>query len=181
MGDLAGEFGAVLLQFEQVMAQLRSLHDQMSRLGERLADGGLSHGSAASARVIVNRNQRVITLDGKDLAPPGKLFEIMAALCEDVGDVASFSRIEELVWERGYGASPGQFYNLISKTRRALEAQELAYSIENVRGWGYRLRQPQLQDTPKRSARVMTGLSEADGLLCRYLSAHAFELNGCRE
>ena len=106
----------------------------------RRASGAPATGPQRRGPIELDRDARVVRLEGRELRLPPKPFRLIELLFDQAGRVMSREALETAIW----GATLAQgdaLRALVAATRRAFDAAGCAHDpIENLHGHGYRLR-----------------------------------------
>ncbi|WP_210491749.1 response regulator transcription factor [Patulibacter sp. SYSU D01012] len=92
------------------------------------------------ARVRVDRQQRLVSIDGDELALTRREYGLMAALTAEAGRVLPSDVLVDRVWDGMATADQVKLY--VSRLRRKLADHDADKTVETVRGIGYRYRPP---------------------------------------
>ncbi|MDP9396520.1 MAG: response regulator transcription factor [Actinomycetota bacterium] len=105
-------------------------------------------------RLVIDRRERRVLLDGDEVALTLKEFELLDLLCADPGALVRRERIMESVWDAHYVGSTKTLDVHVAALRRKLADREW---IETVRGAGFRLGRPALAAPPRAADGSETG------------------------
>ncbi len=85
--------------------------------------------------LCIDLERKIATIDGRELRLAAKELSLLALLMRDAGSVVSKEMIVESLWTPAEGVSDGAIRVYINRLKQELEG----FSIENIRGVGYRL------------------------------------------
>ncbi|WP_022927929.1 response regulator transcription factor [Patulibacter americanus] len=112
---------------------------------EALVRRGRSAGAAAETvdvyeddLLVVDREQRLVTLRGTELSLTRREYALLAALTSEAGRVLPSDVLIERVWDGMATADQVKLY--VSRLRRKLAVHDADTAVETVRGIGYRYR-----------------------------------------
>jgi DNA-binding response OmpR family regulator len=92
------------------------------------------------ALLTVDREQRLVTLGGTELALTRREYALLAALTDEAGRVLPSDVLIDRVWDGMATADQVKLY--VSRLRRKLAPHDADGAVETVRGIGYRYRPP---------------------------------------
>lgn len=92
-----------------------------------------------SSALVVDRNQRRVTMDGKPIELTAKEFDLLAVLAEDPGRAFTRQELFTRVWDPVWVGTGKTLDVHIGSLRKKLDDPEL---IQTIRGVGYRLNNP---------------------------------------
>jgi DNA-binding response OmpR family regulator len=101
----------------------------------RRAEDRLERNVLALDDVLVNRERREVSVDGRPIALRAKEFDLLAYLLEHPGIVFTREQLLERVWGMEYSAGTRTVDMHVVRLRRQLRRPDL---IETIRGIGYR-------------------------------------------
>ncbi|WP_217587154.1 response regulator transcription factor [Lentibacillus saliphilus] len=90
-------------------------------------------------RIMINRKNYEIEADGKTMILPLKEFELLAQLASYPDRIFSREQLLELVWGRDYTGSDRTIDVHIKRLRARFSPERHGFSIQTVRGLGYKL------------------------------------------
>ncbi|HEY1697315.1 MAG TPA: response regulator transcription factor [Polyangiaceae bacterium] len=114
--------------FDELLARLQAL----SRRGPRWSDSIRRFG-----RVIVDADQRVVTVDGARLALTAREFDIVAMVCSRSGRVVVRSHLLEAVWGDATERTAASLDVLMARIRRKFGKHGVSDALKTVRQVGY--------------------------------------------
>lgn len=89
--------------------------------------------------MTIDKNNRVVTVDGTMLELTGKEFDLLFFLATNKGRVFTKKQIYTQVWDDEYAFDDSNIMSFISKLRKKIEPDpEQPFYIQTVRGVGYR-------------------------------------------
>src|SRR5450756_441233 len=88
-------------------------------------------------RLILDRNQRIVRLDGREIALPKKEFVLLELLMRRAGQVVTRSQLIEAGWGYDADVSDNNIDFYISSLRSKISADSPSSSIRTVRSLGY--------------------------------------------
>jgi DNA-binding response OmpR family regulator len=122
---------------QELLARVEAL------LRRRGAAAGEATDRYADALLEVDFTQRLVKLEGNELALTPLEFRLLAAFVRNAGQVLSHEQLLERVWNDPYGVSRDQVKLYVGYLRRKLAGAGGASEVlETVRGFGYRYRPP---------------------------------------
>lgn len=105
--------------------------------GQGASQTSTSSGQVRSGQVLIDRDRRIVTLDGAPIPLSRKEFDVLALLARDPGVVVRREQLLGEIWQTLW-AGGGRTLEVHVASIRAKTQPDL---IETVRGVGYRLRQ----------------------------------------
>jgi DNA-binding response OmpR family regulator len=115
----------------ELVARMKAV---LRRTDGRSAEEVLTHGD-----VVLNRNAREVTVDGKPVELTTKEFDLLATLLENPGIVVSRDQLLDRVWGMTYPGGTRTVDVHVAQLRRKLGRPEL---VRTVRGAGYKTARP---------------------------------------
>jgi len=89
--------------------------------------------------MTIDKNNRVVTVNGTMLELTGKEFDLLFFLATNKGRVFTKKQIYTQVWDDEYAFDDSNIMSFISKLRKKIEPDpEQPFYIQTVRGVGYR-------------------------------------------
>jgi DNA-binding response OmpR family regulator len=105
----------------------------------RRTDGRAANDVLALADVLLDRNAREVTVDGRHVELTTKEFDLLATLLENPGVVVSRDQLLDRVWGMTYPGGTRTVDVHVAQLRRKLGRPEL---VRTVRGAGYKTARP---------------------------------------
>lgn len=120
----------------ELMARVNSLIRRYTTLNpssEENADCIMLH------RMIIDKNNRVVSIEDKEVDLTGKEFDLLLFLAENRGRVFTKKQIYTQVWNDEYAFDDNNIMSFVSKLRKKVEPDsDNPFFIQTVRGVGYR-------------------------------------------
>ena len=89
--------------------------------------------------MTIDKNNRVVTVNGTMLELTGKEFDLLFFLATNKGRVFTKKQIYTQVWAEEYAFDDSNIMSFISKLRKKIEPNpEQPFYIQTIRGVGYR-------------------------------------------
>lgn len=120
----------------ELMARVHSLVRRYTTLNSKAE---ISTGTITLKEMMIDKENRVITVKGNSLELTGKEFDLLFFLATNKGRVFTKKQIYMQVWGDAYAFDDSNIMSFISKLRKKIEPDpEQPFYIQTVRGVGYR-------------------------------------------
>lgn len=120
----------------ELMARVNSLVRRYTTLNQTTE---VCTGKITLQGMTIDKNNRVVTVNGTMLELTGKEFDLLFFLATNKGRVFTKKQIYTQVWDDEYAFDDSNIMSFISKLRKKIEPDpEQPFYIQTVRGVGYR-------------------------------------------
>ena len=124
------------------MAELMARVESLVRRYTKFSRAAVDEMALVLKHLTLDRQTRIVLLEGKPLELTGKEFELLYFLASHKGQIFTKRQIYQQVWGAEYAFDDNNIMSFISKLRKKIEPDVAQpFFIQTVRGVGYRFNQ----------------------------------------